>query len=157
MRMMLLAAMLAASPALAQVAAQPVCIRAEIVPGFEAWGKGGSGGVLKIGPMATLELEPATTIKFTPLPARAPAAGTTGGQFAFTVEKAGTYRIALGGKAWMEVIEDGQRLTSVAHEEGKPCTGIRKIVDFSLKPGPHLLQLSEASTASMAAMVVAKP
>ena len=161
MRAVGLVVLMLAVPAVAQMrgeaAAQPVCIRAEIIPGFEAWGHGGSGGTLKLASMATLELAPAVRAKFDPPPARPLVAGTFANQFPLTIATAGTYSIALSGKAWIEVTRDGKPLTSVSHQEGKACSGIRKIVDFALMPGTYQVQLSEAATPSIAVLAVPKP
>lgn len=159
MKTMLLAATLIAAPAFAQNAppATPACVRAETMPGFEAWGHGGSGGVLRLDSMATLELAPAARAKFDPAPARPLAAGSFANQFSLTIPREGTYSIALSGKAWIEVARDGGRRVSIAHREGTACSGIRKIVDFALEAGTYQVQLSEAATPSLAVLVVRTP
>lgn len=161
MRALAVVALALAAPAFAQAqgqaAGQPVCIRAEVMPGFEAWGHGGSGGVLKLASMATLELAPAAGVRLDPPPARALVTGTFANQFPLTIAKAGTYSIALSSGAWIEVTRDGRRLESVSHGHGKDCSGIRKIVDFALRPGTYQVQLSESAAPSIAVLVVAKP
>ena len=52
------------------------------------------------------------------------------------------YRIALGSGAWIDLISNGKPVISIAHGHGPACTGIRKMVDFDLKPGHYTLQIS---------------
>jgi hypothetical protein len=145
-----LLALLLAAPALA---ADPVCANKTPTSGFEAWGKP-SGDALMVGMQATLALKPAGTIHFMPALARAPKDGTYGGYFALTVPTAGTYRFALSDGAWIDVVRQGARLHSMAHEHGPDCSGIRKIVAFQLEAGRSYVQLSEAKAATIAVMVV---
>ena len=51
---------------------------------------------------------------------------------------------------------DGKIIGSVAHTEGPPCSGIRKIVDFTLAPGRYALQLSGATKAPTRVLIVPK-
>jgi hypothetical protein len=148
------AVLLAPVPALAQ--ADPVCIRQETVPGFEQWGRGGAT-TPSIDRPATLALKPAGTVRFVPALARTPAAGTYGGFYALRVAKAGRYRIALGQRAWIDVVRGGARLESIAHRHGPACSGIAKIVAFDLKPGRHWIQLSDARAPTIALMVSDRP
>ncbi len=55
----------------------------------------------------------------------------------------GTYRVALEHKGWIDVLEAGRSLASSKHGHGPACTGIRKMVDFRLKRGRHVLRLSK--------------
>jgi hypothetical protein len=151
-----LAIMLVAAPAFAQTPAQPQvqCIRAETIPGFEAWGKGEAAGAPAVGKPVALTLSDAIAVKYEPAPSRAPEKGSYGGVFPLDIAKAGTYSIALSGKAWIEVVRDGASLKSSAHREGTPCSGIRKIVSFELKPGRYWLQLTEATGPAISALIV---
>lgn len=155
MKAFLLLAAAVAAPAFAQAPAQPVCIRAEVVPGFEAWG-GAGGPVLAIGKPSSLTLADAASVNFSPKLARPAPAGSFGGVFELKIAKAGTYRIALSPGAWIDVILDTEKLASVAHTHGPACSGIAKIVDFALKPGVYQVQLSEVKAPTIKAMVVAK-
>ena len=80
-----------------------------------------------------------------------------GGIVTFDVAEAGTYRIALGAGAWLDVIEAGQAVTSSAHGHGPDCSGIRKMVDYPLKPGRHLLQLSASADPAISVLVTKLP
>jgi len=150
----LLALMLQAAPAPA-----PVCTATVAPPaGLEAWTPvpAIAKGPIAIGKGAALQLQPVDTVAFAPMPSRAPKPGSFGGSYRFEVTTAGTYRIALGAAAWIDVIRDGKSLASVAHTEGPACSGIRKIVDFTLAPGRYTLQLSGAKEVPMRVLIAGK-
>ena len=70
--------------------------------------------------------------------------GDHGGIVRFRATMTGTYRIALGGRAWIDVARGPAPLASVAHAMGPACAGIAKLVDFQLVPGDYTIQLSAA-------------
>lgn len=78
-----------------------------------------------------------------------------GGTLTLTVTAAGTYRIALGGRAWIDLVQSGTPLVSSAHGHGPACSGIHKIVDFRLEPGSYAVQLS-GSVEDTVTLMVAK-
>lgn len=148
----LLAAMLQTAPA-------PACTTTVAPPaGLEAWNtiSAITMGPIAIGTGTGLRLQPVDTVTFSPAPSRAPKPGSFGGVYQFNVATAGTYRIALEAAAWIDVVRDGKSLESVAHTEGPGCSGIRKIVDFTLSPGRHALQLSGAKNSPMRVLIVSK-
>ncbi|WP_294046367.1 hypothetical protein [Sphingomonas sp.] len=109
---------------------------------------------LTIGQPTTLTLTPAAATAFAITPDRAPAPGSFGGVVPLTVTTYGTYRVALSAGAWIDLIDPAKTsLKSVAHTEGPACSGIRKIVDFTLAPGRYTLQLSSAKAASIRVLV----
>ena len=59
----------------------------------------------------------------------------------------GTYRIALGARAWIDVAHGAAPLASIGHAMGERCAGIAKTVDFALAPGVYTIQLSAAADA----------
>lgn len=79
------------------------------------------------------------------------------GLYAFTVTEAGTYRIALGSGAWIDVLKDGQAITSTAHGHGPDCTDVRKMVDFPLQPGRHVLQIAASGSPSLRLLLARLP
>lgn len=79
------------------------------------------------------------------------------GLFAFTVETEGLYTVALGTAAWIDVLEDGKSLAPTKFGHGPECTGIRKMVVFPLKPGPHTLQVSANADPKLKLMVAKQP
>lgn len=87
-------------------------------------------------------------------PEKAPAPGTYAGIAQFRIARAGTYRVALGGKAWIDVVRGRTPIASTAHTMGPMCTGVAKLVDFRLTPGRYFLQLSGAPSRQIAAMIV---
>jgi len=82
--------------------------------------------------------------------------GTFGGVMTLNVAIGGVYRVAVGSKAWVDVITDGHTLHPAAHAEGAPCSAIRKTVDFTLSSGSYLVQISNALAATMTVEVIAK-
>ena len=132
---------------------QPVCVRAEIVPGFEGWAAGGDAA-LAIGKPAALTLPPIADASFAPPLERPGGAGTFGNGFPFVVREAGDYRVALSAGAWIDVVKDGTRLASTAHMHGPACSGIAKIVTFTLQPGSYVLQISGIKAPAIRVMIV---
>jgi hypothetical protein len=140
-------------------AAAPVCTTTVAPPaGLEAWSvaPGMTADAIAPGKNVALTLDPIDKVTFPLAPDRKPVAGTFGGVFHVAVATAGTYRVALQNGAWIDLVRDGKSLTSVAHTEGVPCSGIRKIVDFALQPGVYTLQLSGAKTAQMRILIATK-
>ena len=115
-----------------------------------------SDGAIAVGQARNAVLTPIANVTFPVAPERAADAGTFGAVLAFDVTAPGTYRVALGQGAWIDLVKDGKALTSTAHGHGPACSTIRKIVDFDLGPGHYTLQLSGAKAAAMAVMVVKK-
>lgn len=90
-------------------------------------------------------------------PGKSGAAGSKGGLLAFLVTRAGTYRVALGTAAWVDVIGNGTSIASTAHGRGPACSGIRKMVDFALAPGAYVLQISGSGDPVTGVMVTPLP
>ncbi|MDB5680087.1 hypothetical protein [Sphingomonas bacterium] len=152
-------ALQSAAPAPSPAVPAPVCTVAVAPPaGLEAWNtiSAVTTGPIAIGQGTGLMLQPVAKVVFTPTPNRAPKPGTFGGVYQFNVTTAGTYRIALDAGAWIDVVGNGKALVSTAHTEGAPCSGIRKIVDFTLAAGRYTLQLSGAKEAPMRILIAAK-
>ena len=80
-----------------------------------------------------------------------------GGLFAFDVAQAGTYRVALGAGAWIDVLDGGKAVVSTNHGHGPDCSGIRKMVDFPLQPGRYVLQIGGNGTPDLPVMVARLP
>jgi len=80
-----------------------------------------------------------------------------GGLFAFDVTQAGTYRVALGAGAWIDVLDGGKAVVSTSHGHGPDCSGIRKMVDFPLQPGRYVLQIGGNGTPDLSVMVARLP
>ncbi|PZU60898.1 MAG: hypothetical protein DI547_00125 [Sphingobium sp.] len=96
-------------------------------------------------------------VKYVVLPEKPGGTVSYGGMYLFKVETAGTYRVALGSGAWIDVLKGGQAMTSVAHGHGPDCSGIRKMVDFALQPGAYTLQVAANGAPSVRLMVSRLP
>ncbi|VVT08597.1 conserved hypothetical protein [Sphingomonas sp. EC-HK361] len=116
--------------------------------------KSGDGATLSIGQATNVSLHRGSTLTLSPAPAKAAAADSYGGTLTLSVAQAGTYRVALGGGAWIDLLLGGKAIASVAHDHGPKCSGIAKIVDFKLDAGTYVIQLSGAKSNAIAAMVV---
>lgn len=113
--------------------------------------------VLKPGMAVDAALSPARDVRYAVAPEKPDAADSHAGLFAFDVDAAGSYRVALGSSAWVDVVEDGHAVASSAHGHGPECSGIRKMVDFPLKSGRHILQISGSGSPAIAVMIARLP
>jgi hypothetical protein len=80
-----------------------------------------------------------------------------GGLFELTVQSAGTYVIALGTAAWIDLLKDGAPLVSSSHGRGPACSTLRKMVTFDLQPGRYVVQISANGPAELPIMVAKRP
>lgn len=141
-----------AAPARPSVAPEPVCVRAGDLPrAFAGWNTAAST-TLSVGKPFVLRAMPPGKIRWG-VPARKPGNGAVA---SFTIATAGAYRIGLSNGAWIDVVLGGKALRSTAHGHGPLCTGLRKVVDFTLTRGTYALQLSAMPEAETRVMVVAK-
>lgn len=158
---LLLAAPLAAQTHANDPATDPACtnVRVAFPPELAGWSretpvsagvKPGEGATVALGQSARVSLHPARHLALSPAPKDPSGAG---GTLSLAISTAGTYRVALGGKAWIDMVHAGKSLTSTAHAHGPKCTGVRKMVDFSLAPGNYAIQLSGAQSDSIVLLV----
>jgi hypothetical protein len=92
----------------------------------------------------TVVLVPLADAKLPMAPERAPKSPAS---FAGFVEapapsKAGTYKITLSSEGWIDLIQNGQFVKSVAFSGATGCDGIRKSVKFDLAAQPFTIELS---------------
>jgi hypothetical protein len=80
-----------------------------------------------------------------------------GGMLTLTVGSAGTYRVAIGSGAWLDLVKDGISLESVAHGHGPACSGVRKMVDFALQSGVYVLQVAGNGDAQLPLLIAKLP
>ncbi|KRB82626.1 hypothetical protein ASE00_11335 [Sphingomonas sp. Root710] len=113
----LAAALLLATPALAEVPIDP-------------------------GQTATIRLSPQGELAYpvAPVPPHAPA--NHGAILSVDIDEPGLYHVALGAPGWIDVYRDGKPLASTGHRHGEPGSSIAKIVDFELAVGHYTLALS---------------
>lgn len=119
--------------------------------------RGAQAAMLTPGRAVTMALHPTSEIAYSVAPARPAGSASYGGLAHFTVQQAGTWRVALGAGAWVDVIRGKDVLTSIAHGHGPECSGIRKMVDYSLKPGGYTLQIAGNGTDSLPLLVTRLP
>jgi hypothetical protein len=106
-------------------------------------------------PFATMvTLRPLADAKLPVAPERAPKSNTT---FAGFIEvpapaKAGVYAITLSSAGWIDVVQSGQPVKSIASTGATGCDGVRKSVKFTLAKMPFTVQLSgvEANSVGIA-------
>lgn len=109
--------------------------------------------LLTSGSAVRATLLPVSRVTFAAPPAKPGAATSHGGVFAFDVARAGRYRVALGSAAWIDVLRGTTPVASATHGHGPSCSTIRKMVDFDLKPGRHLLQIAGSEATAVTLMV----
>lgn len=154
------------SGAAAQAAATPPCTPPPLPAALAGWQQGArfaagtsaaAAAPLTIGRGATATLVAPAALDYARPAAKAGAADSFGGLFAVTIARAGRYRVALGGGAWIDVVQGDRLLSSVAHAHGPACSPIRKMVDFDLAPGRYLIQIAGSKTRDLSLMVAAVP
>ena len=106
---------------------------------------------LVVGRPTRVELAPVAAIHFPATPAK--TGGPYAGLVSFEVKQAGAFRIALGGRAWLDVVEGGSTVASVAHQHGAACSGIAKEVTFPLVAGRHVIEITASAAPDVAILV----
>jgi hypothetical protein len=101
-------------------------------------------------------LAPALGVTYALAPTRPPEDKRYAGLTAFTISKAGTYSIAASAGVWFDVLSGGAAIDSTGHHH-VDCSSVRKVVDFSLKPGPYILQLSGSPVPRVVIMIAPAP
>lgn len=152
----------AAVPAAAQDPAHdPACsnVRVAFPPALAGWSQqtpvaagitAGGGANIVPGQAVLVSLHPAKLLTLSPTPQSVTGHG---GTLTLNVTAPGSYRVAIGGKAWVDLIRDGKALVSTAHAHGPRCTGIGKMVDYTLSPGRYTVQLTGSDAQDMALLV----
>lgn len=149
---------LPASASAQAAASDPACatVRVALPPELAGWSqqqpvsagtKPGEGATVSIGQAALVSLHPARHLTLAPA---AKAADGNGGTLSLAITAPGTYRIALGGKAWVDLLQGDKAVASVAHAHGPRCSGVQKLIDFTLAPGTYAIQLSGSPGDSIA-------
>ncbi|GBQ24007.1 hypothetical protein ACLRDC_11050 [Gluconacetobacter sacchari] len=82
---------------------------------------------------------------------------SSGGMMVFNAPRAGTYRIMLDARAWLDVVRDGASIGSTHHGRGPACSGIGKMVDFPLPAGRAIVQISGSPKPEIEIMVIPVP
>lgn len=129
--------------------------RRPITAAREASGLGTA--TLGIGSAVDATLKSTSEVRYVMRPEKPGGSVSYGGLFAFTVEQAGTYRVALGSGAWIDVLKGRSAVTSTAHGHGPDCSGIRKMVDFPLTRGRYTLQIAANGEPAVSLMIARLP
>jgi hypothetical protein len=155
----------ASTPAAAQMPQAPTCA-AQVTPtgGYASWSQAApmpagrdanAPAALTLGAASQVALAPTPDVHYALRPEKPGGSVSYGGLLALDVASAGTYRIALGSAAWLDVIGKNGPLRSTAHGHGPDCTSIRKMVDFALTPGRYIVQISANGAPSLTVLALA--
>jgi hypothetical protein len=147
--MLTLALLLQAAPA---ACATPAPLPAALV-GFRDPITVVAGGDILVGKAARVTLGPPGATRFAVAPCRAAAIDSFAGQVTFRVASAGTYRVALDSAMWIDVVAGTAAIASTTHGHGPACSGVRKMVDFALRLGRYVIQLSGSANRQAVVMV----
>jgi hypothetical protein len=70
------------------------------------------------------------------------------------VAKPGLYAVSLSANGWIDAIQDGKHLKTVAFSGATDCDGIRKVVKFELGDAPLIIQVTGVETNSIAIAIL---
>jgi hypothetical protein len=112
---------------------------------------------LSVGEAVDLALRPIDKVAVIAPLGKGPGPDDRGGIVTFRAALSGTYRVALGGQAWIDVAQGQTPLASVAHAPGPACMGIAKMVDFRLEAGSYILQITAAQSDTIPVMIARLP
>lgn len=118
--------------------------------------KGLAAAALTPGKAVSAALPSTAQLKFITQPEKPGGSVSHGGLFSFKIEEARTYRVALSTAAWIDVLEGGRPVVSTDHGHGPECSTLRKIVDFPLKAGAHVLQISANAEPKIGVLIIRK-
>lgn len=166
-----LAALMSAGPLHAQEAAPAAAcgaVDAALPPAFAGWTAKSpvvsasapgalAGAALTVGSGAAAMLHPTPEVRYAVLPEKPGGSVSQGGMFSLNIGQPGTYAVALGSGAWIDLIRDGATVASTAHGHGPACSSIRKVVDFDLKRGRYIVQVSANADPELRIMVARRP
>lgn len=116
-----------------------------------------AAAALPIGKAVSVTLVQTPEVSYPLRPEKPGGSVSYGGLVGLNIAQAGTYRVALGSGAWIDVVRDGKAATSAKHGHGPDCSGIRKMVDFPLEPGDYVLQLAANGSPQIGVLVARLP
>lgn len=160
---MLSLAMLLTVPAMPQtVPADDACaaVRPMIPPELAGWSQpvalvAGDGATLRLGEAADVTLVAQDTAELAVTPEKPSQPGRFAGTLHLRIETAGTVEVALGGKAWVDLVRDRTARVSAGHGHGPQCSGIAKIVRFAVTPGEYVLKITASVDPRIRVLVTA--
>ncbi|GBR27430.1 hypothetical protein AA0473_1433 [Acetobacter orleanensis NRIC 0473] len=115
------------------------------------------GVKLTVGKSVAAHLRSTAEMQYVARPEEPGGKVSSGGMFAFDAPAAGTYRVMLGSRAWLDVVQDGKTVVSSDHHRGPACSGIGKMVDFPLTAGRAVVEVSGSGKPDMTVMVIRVP
>ena len=112
---------------------------------------------IKVGAAAKAALSHTPEVHYVTRPVKPGGSVAYGGLFRIAIAEPGTYRVALGNASWVDIVKDGEKAESIHHGGGPACSGIRKMVDYTLAKGEYFIQLSAGGDAETGLLVVKLP
>ncbi|MBS0473881.1 MAG: hypothetical protein JSR28_01880 [Proteobacteria bacterium] len=112
---------------------------------------------LPVGQAARLTLLQTPEVRYPRRPEKPGGSVSHGGLVRIDVAQAGTYRVALGSAAWVDLVRGGKAAVSINHGHGPDCTGIRKMVDYKLQRGRYSLQVAANGEPAVTVLVARLP
>lgn len=102
-----------------------------------------------------LALQPHETAALPMPPERAPKdkASFSGALKISKIDRPGLYTVSLSAYAWVDAIQNGSYLKTLAFSGATGCEGIRKSVKFQLTNAPLTLQVSGVTTDTLAIVI----
>jgi hypothetical protein len=93
---------------------------------------------------AIVALKPSAEAKLPTPPEPAPKSADSFAGFveAAAPKRAGTYKVTISSEGWIDMVQDGHIVKSVAFSGATGCEGVRKSVKFDLAAKPLTVELS---------------
>ena len=101
-----------------------------------------------------VSLVPTAAFTFPKPPERAPDPKSFSNSVTISLKRAGVYRLLANSGVWLDVVSSSGVQPSLSHRHGPACSGIRKMVDYRLSAGSHIIQISGSSTDSAKIMMI---
>lgn len=111
----------------------------------------GSAPLLAPGRLYALQLQPINQVHFVATPGKKnPIDGGYGGVAALKITAPGTYRVAVDGTYWVDVVADGGLMNVKNFQGARDCNAPHKILEFEFPvPRQVILQFSGAADAGI--------
>ena len=127
---------------------------------FVAWMQpavSGTGADLPLGKRVQVALDDHAKVKLVVKPEKKFPSGSKAGVFKLAVSEAGTYRISLGGKMWVDLVDaQGKVVPSDRFEMQTKCESIFKVVEYKLAAGGSYTVQISSSPANSADVLVTR-
>lgn len=139
--------------AAAAPASEPAVCNTLVVapPPYSGWSRAATAASAA-GADVTIPIGQRIEVKLAVVPGTTPAPHY-GATLKLRVPAAGVYHLALGSKAWVDVLAQGVALKPEAFGQGPDCTGIRKFVAFHLAAGDVTIRIGDSATPTIQLLV----